>query len=113
MVPLSHDWRYSLSRAARTDTSSHTVTCALLLLVNNPQKLEFLVAELDAAFPSKYDPITLRKAQDLLFLNAVLNERLRVLPVISAGHSPYILRFATSTDSSHGYQQIHHRNDWP
>ncbi|KAE9365295.1 cytochrome P450, partial [Stipitochalara longipes BDJ] len=73
--------------AAGTDTTSHSLTCVLLLLVNNPRKLEILVAELDTAFPSKRDPITFAKTQDLPYLNAVINEALRVLPIISAGVS--------------------------
>jgi cytochrome P450 len=55
------------------------------LLVNNPKKLKYLVAELDRAFPSKNDPITFVKTQDLPYLNAVINEALRLLPIISAG----------------------------
>jgi cytochrome P450 len=55
------------------------------LLVNNPKKLKYLVAEIDTAFPSKNDPITFAKTQDLPYLNAVINEALRLLPIISAG----------------------------
>jgi len=77
---LLHD-----SRAAGTDTSSFTATTSLLLLVNNPDKLERLVEELDTAFPSIDDPITFVKTQDLPYLNAVINEASRVFPVIVAG----------------------------
>ncbi|PMD30788.1 cytochrome P450 [Hyaloscypha variabilis F] len=86
--------------AAGTDTTSHTITCALLLLVNNPKKLKYLVAELDRAFPSKNDPITFAKTQDLPYLNAVINEALRLLPIISAGVS----RITTETTILGNYE---------
>ena len=61
------------------------------MLVNNPRELKCLVAELDTEFPSKYDPITFAKTQDLPYLNTVIDESLRVLPIINAGHLPYVV----------------------
>ena len=53
-----------------------------LLLLNNPRTLKALKAEIDAAFPSVDDPITFAKTQDLHYLNAVINESMRVLPIV-------------------------------
>ncbi|KAL2069494.1 hypothetical protein VTL71DRAFT_14173 [Oculimacula yallundae] len=69
---------------AGTDTSSVTLTFCLLLLVNNPLKLARLVEELDEAFPSRDDPITFEKTNSLPYLNAVLNESMRAMPVAIA-----------------------------
>jgi len=59
----------------------------VLLLVNNPDKLKILMNEIDAAFPSKDDPITFANTQDLPYLNAVINESLRVMPIVTSGMS--------------------------
>jgi hypothetical protein len=44
-----------------------------------------LKAEIDKTFPSKDDPITFAKTQDLHYLNAVINETLRVMPIVVSG----------------------------
>lgn len=62
----------------------------VLLLVNNPEKLRALNDEIDAAFPSKDDPITFANTQDLPYLNAVINESLRVMPIVSSGKSRFL-----------------------
>jgi cytochrome P450 len=51
----------------------------LLQLVNNPQKLKLLLEEIDKAFPSRDDPVTFAKTQDLQYLNAVLLEAMRLM----------------------------------
>lgn len=56
-----------------------------MLLLNNTQELKRLIEELDVAFPSLEDPITFAKTQDLPYLNAVINEASRVMPIIIAG----------------------------
>ena len=71
----------ALFMVAGTDTSSVTLTFCLLLLLNNPDKLKKLAAELDEAFPSRDDPITFEKTNNLPYLNAALNESMRVMPV--------------------------------
>ena len=60
-----------------------------LLLLNNPETLKALKAEIDAAFPSVDDPITFAKTQDLHYLNAVINESMRVLPIVVVGLARY------------------------
>ena len=57
----------------------------MLLLLNNQEKLNNLVAEIDTAFPAKYDSITFANTQDLPYLNAVINESMRVMPIVIAG----------------------------
>ena len=75
------------TRIAGGDTSSYTLTSTLLLLLNNPEKLKPLVAEIDASFPSQNDTITFSKTQDLPYLNAVINESMRIRPIVVAGAS--------------------------
>lgn len=70
---------------AGSDTTSFTATCTLLLLLNNPAKLQALIQEVDTAFPQKDDPIAFDKTQSLPYLNAVINESLRMMPVAGAG----------------------------
>ncbi|KAG4420054.1 hypothetical protein IFR04_006813 [Cadophora malorum] len=74
----------TLFMVAGTDTSSVTLTFCLLLLLNNPGKLKKLAVELDEAFPSRDDPITFEKTNNLPYLNAALNESMRVMPVAVA-----------------------------
>lgn len=57
----------------------------MLLLLNHPEKMEVLLAEINAAFPSRGDSITYAKTQELPYLNAVLNESMRVMPIVVAG----------------------------
>lgn len=70
---------------AGSDTTSFTATCALLLILNEDDKLKELVKEIDAAFPDINEPITFNQTQELKYLNAVINEALRLMPVTSAG----------------------------
>jgi cytochrome P450 len=75
----------ALFMLAGSDTSSVTLTCTLSLLVRNTDKLDKLVQEMDEAFPDINDEITFTKTQDLPYLNAVINESMRVMPVIRVG----------------------------
>jgi cytochrome P450 len=56
-----------------------------MLLLNHPDKLKTLLAEIDSAFPSEHDSITYAKTQELPYLNAVLNESMRLKPIVVAG----------------------------
>ncbi|KAH7346321.1 cytochrome P450 [Rhexocercosporidium sp. MPI-PUGE-AT-0058] len=84
---------------AGTDTSSVTLTFCLLLLLNNPDKLAKLAKELDEAFTSRDDPITFEKTLNLPYLNAALNESMRVMPVAIA-----FARQSTETIVVNGYE---------
>jgi cytochrome P450 len=70
---------------AGSDTTSLTATFTLLLLLNNQEKLSCLIEEIDASFLEKEDKITFAKTQDLPYLNAVINESMRVMPIITGG----------------------------
>jgi cytochrome P450 len=74
-----------VSRIAGSDTTSSTLTFTMLLLLNNQEKLNNLVSEIDTAFPAKYDSITFANTQDLPYLNAIINESMRVMPIVIAG----------------------------
>jgi len=80
----------SLFMVAGSDTSSTTLTFTLLLLVNNIEKMIKLRGEIDEAFPDKDGDITFAKTQDLPYLNAVINESMRVMPIVTVGM--YFLR---------------------
>ena len=70
---------------AGSDTTSLTATFTLLLLLNNQEKLSCLIEEIDASFLEKEDKITFAETQDLPYLNAVINESMRVMPIITGG----------------------------
>jgi cytochrome P450 len=75
----------ALFMVAGSDTSSTTLTFTLLLLVEHIEKLEKLRKEVDEAFPDKNGEITFAGTQDLVYLNAVINESMRVLPIVTVG----------------------------
>ncbi|KAH9207521.1 cytochrome P450 [Leptodontidium sp. 2 PMI_412] len=79
----------SLFMIAGSDTSAVTLTNTYLLLLNNPETLKKLVAEIDTAFPSKYDSITFANTQDLPYLNACINESMRLRPIVVVGLARY------------------------
>jgi len=72
-------------RLAGSETTSSTLTLILLLLVNSPAELRTLIAEIDAAFCSPEDVITFEAMQNLPYLNAVINEGMRVMPIATTG----------------------------
>ena len=74
-----------IPRIAGSDTTSLTATFTLLLLLNNQNKLKELISEIDTAFPSIEDTITFAKTQDLPYLNAAINESMRIMPILTAG----------------------------
>ena len=91
----------ALFMIAGSDTSAVTLTHTYLLLLNNPEKLNKLIAEIDTAFPSKHDSITFANTQDLPYLNACINESMRVLPILVVGRStlrPFQFVSLTATD---------------
>lgn len=85
VISLLFNNRLISIRIAGSDTTSLTATFTLLLLLNNQEKLQELVSEIDATFPSMDDTITFAKTQDLPYLNAVINESMRILPIVTGG----------------------------
>lgn len=72
---------------AGSDTTSLTATFTILLLLNNPDKMQTLRNELDAEFIAANKKMTFASTQDLAYLNAVINESMRVMPIITGGKS--------------------------
>ena len=67
-----------------------TAIFTILLLLNNPEKLRLVVEELDKAFPSiKDDVITFANTMDLSYLNAAINESMRLMPIVATGMYSY------------------------
>jgi len=85
--------------AAGTDTTSFTLSCTLLFLLNNSGTLEKLQKELETIFPKKEDPITFAATQDLPYLNGVINETLRLMPSVNMG----LARITSETTVLSGY----------
>jgi cytochrome P450 len=65
-----------------------------------PTKLALLLSEIDAAFPNPNDPITFAATQNLSYLNACINESMRLMPIVRAG----VPRVATRTTVLDGYE---------
>ncbi|KAF4633573.1 hypothetical protein G7Y89_g4555 [Cudoniella acicularis] len=85
---------------AGSDTTSLTATFTLLLLLNNQDKLKELISEIHSTFLSVDDAITFTKTQDLPYLNAVINESMRIMPIITAG----IVRLVPENTMLCGYE---------
>lgn len=85
---------------AGSDTTSLTATFTLLLLLNNQEKLKELISEIDSTFPSLEDTITFAKTQDLPYLNSVINESMRIMPIVTAG----IVRLVPETTILCGFE---------
>ena len=73
-------------RVAGSETASASITAILLLLVNNPGKLEVLKKEIDPAFEGDKE-VTFAKLQELSYLNAVLWEGLRLMSPTAGNYS--------------------------
>jgi hypothetical protein len=69
-------------------------------LLTNPEKLESLLKEVNHVFPSKDDVVTFAKTQDMPYLNGVINEALRLMPVVVSG----LDRVAEATTTISGYE---------
>jgi cytochrome P450 len=69
---------------AGSETSATCLTATTLHLVNNPEKLRILQTEIRSAFKAS-DDINLTVLKELPYLNAVLNESLRISPPVPVG----------------------------
>ncbi|RDW77757.1 hypothetical protein BP6252_05810 [Coleophoma cylindrospora] len=107
---------------AGSDTTSYSATCALLLLLNNPETFKALMTEIDAEFPALDSDISFEKIQNMPYLNAVISESMRVMPAAAAG----LLRMAEKDTFLEGYEvpegtvvyvmtprAMHDENIWP
>ena len=74
---------------AGAETTSTVLTFVLLFLLNNSDKMQELVAEIDRALPGRDDPISHERTRHLQYLNAVINEAMRLRPPAAGGkHLP-------------------------
>jgi cytochrome P450 len=73
---------------AGSETTSNTLSFLLNLLLRNPDKLDILIQELNNAFSNPASEPTLSELKALPYLNAVINETLRMRPVIGASFMP-------------------------
>ncbi|ATZ49028.1 hypothetical protein BCIN_04g02280 [Botrytis cinerea B05.10] len=85
---------------AGSDTTGTTCTFTLLLLLNNPSKLHLLTQEILSAFPSKHDTITFANTQELPYLNAAINESMRLMPMVVSG----LPRYTSETNWMDGFE---------
>ncbi|KAI0242289.1 hypothetical protein L0F63_002563 [Massospora cicadina] len=75
---------------AGTDTTSNALTWALKLLLDHPDEMKKVVAELDHAFPNP-DTINASAVKEkCTYLDAVINESMRLLPIAS-GYIPRVV----------------------
>ncbi|RKP27417.1 cytochrome P450 [Syncephalis pseudoplumigaleata] len=71
---------------AGTDTVALTTTWTLHLLLENPHTYQLLVKELCVALPDRNARVTHSQLKSLPYLNAVLYESMRILPVTASGN---------------------------
>ncbi|GES84409.1 cytochrome P450 [Rhizophagus clarus] len=71
---------------AGSDTSSFSINMALITLLHHPEKLRNLMNELTSAFPDgPHQSLNHENIKDLTYLNAVINEILRLFPAPMGG----------------------------
>ncbi|KAI0265873.1 cytochrome P450, partial [Gloeopeniophorella convolvens] len=79
-----------LAIVAGSDTTSTAASAILYYLVQNPAAYERLQNEIDAAFPSAGEPLDVSKLKGLEWLNACINETLRIQPPIPSGNYRFV-----------------------
>lgn len=81
-IPADHVPAYMVEMlAAGSSTTSHTATFTCYELSHNPEAQDKLRKELDEVFPDP-DQIDEKKLMDLPYLDAVLRETMRLMPMI-------------------------------
>ncbi|KAI0267695.1 high nitrogen upregulated cytochrome P450 monooxygenase 2 [Gloeopeniophorella convolvens] len=81
-----------LAIIAGSDTTSTTSSALMYYLVQNPAAYERLQNEVDAAFPSADEPLDVSKLSELEWLNACINEALRLQPPVPSGNHRFVPR---------------------
>lgn len=72
-------WRLNLSdHVTGSDTSANVLQYTWLFLVSNRRIYQKITAELDEAFPDPTSPLDFNTLAELPYLNAVINEGLRL-----------------------------------
>ena len=81
-VPSSHIPAYMVEMlAAGSSTTSHTATFTCWELTRHPEVASKLLEELEATFPNASE-VDEKKMMDLPYLDAVLRETMRLIPMI-------------------------------
>ncbi|KZP07807.1 cytochrome P450 [Athelia psychrophila] len=75
----------SLAIIAGADTTSTTLSVLFYFLLIHPEQFQRLRAEIDQFFPDKADPTDFTKMVGMPFLNACINESLRLVPPVISG----------------------------
>ncbi|KAI0265871.1 high nitrogen upregulated cytochrome P450 monooxygenase 2 [Gloeopeniophorella convolvens] len=81
-----------LSIIAGSDTTSTISTALIHYLVTTPAAYERLQREVDEAFPHDEEPLDVSKLGELEWLNACINEAMRLQPPVPSGTHRYIPR---------------------
>ncbi|KAF7375103.1 High nitrogen upregulated cytochrome P450 monooxygenase 2 [Mycena sanguinolenta] len=72
----------ALAIVAGADTTASVLSSLFFLLLSNPKYYEQLQAEIDVHFPPGADPLDPKPHADMKFLNACINETLRLHPPV-------------------------------
>ncbi len=76
------------------ETTACTITCALLLLFNNPTKLSKLRSEIDHMTDNNNTPQTqIKYIPEMTYLDKVIKEVLRMSPPIGGGYRQVLRTF--------------------
>ncbi|KAI0065820.1 high nitrogen upregulated cytochrome P450 monooxygenase 2 [Artomyces pyxidatus] len=81
-----------LAIIAGSDTTATTLTALFNYLMQYPAVYERLQQEIEAAFPHGEEPIDAAKLSRMSWLNACINESLRLYPAVPSGSQRSILR---------------------
>ncbi|RKP07804.1 cytochrome P450 [Thamnocephalis sphaerospora] len=94
---------------AGTETTALTLTWTMHYLLSRPECIEKLFDELEQAIPDLTTDVTYDSVKDLLYLEAVLTESMRLCPVAAAGNQRAIPEGGMTVGQYHvpeGYQVI-------
>lgn len=70
---------------AGAETTSTVLTFVLLFLLNNYDKMQTLLAEINHTLPEREDVVSTETTRHLSYLNAVINEAMRLMPPAAGG----------------------------
>ncbi|KAI0706670.1 high nitrogen upregulated cytochrome P450 monooxygenase 2 [Earliella scabrosa] len=74
-----------LALVAGTDTTAGTLTSVFFCLATHPGAYAALRNEVDCFFPAGEDPLMYADYREMRYLNAVINEAMRLFPVLPGG----------------------------